>query len=877
MMNVFGRGHRPALSVLCCAASLAAFAPAASAQNLRIDSQLRRLARTADRAGQRAHLRALVSRGDTVAVTIRLDSTSDVRADLRRLGARAVNRRGSTLEAYVPVDALEALGEVPGIEKIDPIVRPRYLVTSQGVTAHNAATWHVAQRRGQGVKVGIIDSFDNYSALVGSELPYPAGLRCYVDVGTYTTSLADCAGGSVHGTGVAETLVDISPDVQLYIADPQSLMDFRATVEWMVAQGVRVINHSAAWNWQGPGDGTSPHPGSALATAEWAAARSTLFVTAAGNEQRATWTGAHADSDGDSWLDFSSNVETNGVTLRAGEVLMAQARWADSWAAASRDYDLYLFNQNGEIVSGSDNGQFGSPGDTPFEFLAFTAPAAGTYYLGLRHFDGPMATWLQVQAFTGHWLQYSTPGYSIANPAESAHPAVLAIGATQIGSPTSIALYSSQGPTRDGRVKPDLVGVAGADTVSYGPGGFHGTSQATPHVAGLAALILAATPSLSAIEVAAELKKNTQPRGAAPNNTWGHGFAYLVSPACGFALRSGTRRLFAAGGSGSVVVDANNSSCAWTAASNAPWLTVTSATAGTGSVTLTFAAAANPSNARRTGHLSIAGFTHVVDQAGVAAVPSDDDLSGDGRADILLQHDDGRVAAWFMDETYLVDGSSLNPPRVDPAWRIAGTGDADGDGRQDIYWQHTSGSVAIWRMNGVALVEGMALEATLPAGWRIHAVADLSGDGKPDLVLQHVDGRLAAWILDGRRIVEGRFLSPTRVHPAWQIVGAGDADRDGSIDLFFQNQTDGLLAVWLMNGTTLVDGKYLTPASVADQGWRVRGVGDLNGDGRPDLLWQHTGSGTLAAWMLDGATLLDGAVFDPPSLSDPRWRVAGPR
>lgn len=137
--------------------------------------------------------------------------------------------------------------------------------------------------------------------------------------------------------------------------------------------------------------------------------------------------------------------------------------------------------------------------------------------------------------------------------------------------------------------------------------------------------------------------------------------------------------------------------------------------------------------------------------------------------------------------------------------------------------------------------------------WRIAGTGDADGDGRQDIYWQHTSGSVAIWRMNGVALVEGMAL------------------------LFFQNQTDGLLAVWLMNGTTLVDGKYLTPASVADQGWRVRGVGDLNGDERPDLLWQHSGSGSLAAWMLDGATLRDGAVFDPPSLSDPRWRVAGPR
>ena len=137
--------------------------------------------------------------------------------------------------------------------------------------------------------MGVIDTgFSGFADIIGSEVPATVEMRCYKWLGQHTQNLADC-GGSTHGAVVAESVMDIAPDATLYISDPKSRSELRDAVDWMISEGVSVINHSRLWSFDGPGDGTSPLSVSPLNTIDAAVAAGIVWVNAAGNQALGTW------------------------------------------------------------------------------------------------------------------------------------------------------------------------------------------------------------------------------------------------------------------------------------------------------------------------------------------------------------------------------------------------------------------------------------------------------------------------------------------------------------------------------------------------------------------------------------------------------------
>jgi subtilisin family serine protease len=151
-----------------------------------------------------------------------------------------------------------------------------------------------------------------------------------------------------------------------------------------------------------------------------------------------------------------------------------------------------------------------------------------------------------VDYYDGFFLAPAVSG-NIIEPANGEN--VLAVGSfktkTFSGSAVSQAIssFSSFGPTRDGRLKPDVVApgeylystrsfdapasnYAGIVSTNSNYAIDAGTSMATPHVTGVAALVWQSNPSLTGAQVRERLRRtaNLPTDGSVtPNTTWGYG------------------------------------------------------------------------------------------------------------------------------------------------------------------------------------------------------------------------------------------------------------------------------------------------------------------------------------------------------------------
>ncbi len=261
------------------------------------------------------------------------------------------------------------------------------------------------------------------------------------------------------------------------------------------------------------------------------------------------------------------------------------------------------------------------------------------------------------------------------------------------------------------------------------------------------------------------------------------------------------------------------------------------------------------------------------------------DLNGDGQADLVFQRispDNGNIGVWLMNGTTVTGAIPLESAGA--GWEIVGMGDFNQDGYQDFVQQTVAGVARIWTMRDLEHVATFPLppltDSTGAPNWRINAVGDFNGDRHDDIVIRHTAGHIAVWQMNGTTVVSSGFTTPSTVGTVWQIYAAGDFNANGQTDLIWQATTtnpasNGWLVAWLMTGTVNQSTVNLSPAFEPDTNWKIRASADLNGDGRPDLWWHHQQSGSITWWLMNGTALSNSGLL-AETLDPTVYRIVGP-
>jgi N-acetylmuramoyl-L-alanine amidase/FG-GAP-like repeat len=241
------------------------------------------------------------------------------------------------------------------------------------------------------------------------------------------------------------------------------------------------------------------------------------------------------------------------------------------------------------------------------------------------------------------------------------------------------------------------------------------------------------------------------------------------------------------------------------------------------------------------------------------------DMSGDGKNDVVVRIGTDK-SLWLYPGNGR--GGFLKRRKLAADWsaynRTAGVGDMTGDGKNDLVAR--SGS-SLFLVPGTGT--GLGTPTLVSGGWggygTIAGAGDLTNDRKPDIVVQVAKSKLVfVYPGDGRGGV-GSPLGPFRQFTSLNYLSAAGHLAGGrSVDLVGRDGK-GRMLVFPNNGATNV--ARITDAGVSLRGVnQVLNVGDWNGDGRGDIMTRTAGTGDMQFRPGDGR-----GKFGAPVLAAKGW------
>ncbi len=227
----------------------------------------------------------------------------------------------------------------------------------------------------------------------------------------------------------------------------------------------------------------------------------------------------------------------------------------------------------------------------------------------------------------------------------------------------------------------------------------------------------------------------------------------------------------------------------------------------------------------------------------------------DGRGDLLTLNSSGGLTFHSGTGT-----GKVNAKYTGTGWATGITavpfGDLSGDRCNDVLVRYSSGALRLYKPGcGKAVTPSTSYTTLASSGWTqynaLTSPGDISGDGRPDLIARQASTG-TVYLYKGTST--GKLAARVKLYDNWKgykkIVGVGDITGDGRPDLLAQDTANTL---WRYNGKG--DGTFAARAKLFTN-WGgnynvVVGIGDITDDGKADIVsrdtsgnvWRNSGDG----------------------------------